>query len=111
MAYRTAWYLSHRIREALKTPSAFLSGIIEVDETWVGGNTQGKGRHYVGNKTMVVGAAQRGGDVQLEPVEDATRKTLHGFIERNVADDAEAIYTDENAAYGHSARDGCPLRR
>jgi len=100
VAYRTAWYLSHRIREALKTPSALLSGIIEVDETWVGGKTHGKGRGYMENKTMVIGAAQRDGDVQMEVGGTPTRKELHGFIDRHVSDDAEAIFTDEHPAYG-----------
>ncbi len=100
VAYRTAWYLSHRIREALKTPDALLSGIIEVDETWVGGKTHGKGRGYMENKTMVIGAAQRDGDVQMEVGGKPTRKELHGFIDRHVAPDAEAIFTDEHPAYG-----------
>ncbi|NQU96781.1 MAG: IS1595 family transposase, partial [Chloroflexi bacterium] len=63
VAYKTAWYLSQRIRAVLKTPDALLSGIIEVDEPWVGGKTHGKGRGYMENKTMVIGAAQRDGDV------------------------------------------------
>jgi len=100
VAYKTAWYLSQRIRAALKTPDALLSGIIEVDETWVGGKTHGKGRGYMENKTMVIGAAQRDGDVRMETGGTPTRKELHGFIDRNIADDAEAVYTDEHPAYG-----------
>lgn len=100
VAHRTAWYLSHRIREALKTPDTLLSGVIEVDETWVGGKTRGKGRGYRENKTMVIGAAERKGDVRMEVGGTPTRKELHGFIERHVADDADAIYTDELPAYG-----------
>ena len=42
VAYKTAWHLCHRIREALKTPDALLSGVIEVDETWIGGSVQGR---------------------------------------------------------------------
>ena len=98
--YRTAWHLAHRIREAFRTPTALLSGVIEVDETWVGGKTRGRGKGYLGNKTMVVGAAERGGDVRMETGETPNRRTLHGFIDRTVADDAEAIYTDEHPGYG-----------
>ena len=102
VAYRTAWYLCHRIREAmgddpLEGPALF--GIVEVDETLVGGKVKGKGRGYRGNKTLVAGALQRDGQVRLERVPDTTRKTLHGFIHRNVKDEAEAIYTDELASY------------
>ena len=77
VARKTSWFLAHRIREALKTPDALLSGIIEVDETWIGGKTEGKGRGYRGNKTMVIGAVERGGEVRMEVGERATRKELH----------------------------------
>lgn len=97
--YRTAWYLCHRIREALKTPEALLSGIIEVDETWVGGKVSGMGMGYKGNKSLVMGAAQRGGDVRLGRVIDRSKESLHGFIDLHVADDAEAIHTDEFKSY------------
>jgi hypothetical protein len=36
--YRTAWYICHRIREALQTPHAKLRGVVEADETYIGGN-------------------------------------------------------------------------
>ena len=102
VAYRTAWHLCHRIREAmandpLEGPTLF--GVIEVDETYVGGKTTGKGRGYRGNKTIVAGAIQRDGLVRLERIPDVRRKTLHGFIRRTVKDQAEALYTDELASY------------
>ena len=111
VAYKTAWYLCHRIREAmgndpLEGPS--LVGIVEVDETLVGGKTRGKGRAYKGNKTWVAGAIQRNGGVRLERIPDVKRNTLHDFIRRTVKDEAEAIYTDELASYlgiaGHNTR-------
>ena len=100
--YRTAWYLCHRIREAmgndpLEGPT--LLGIVEIDETLVGRKAKGKGRGYRGNKTLVAGALQRDGQVRLERIPDTTRKTLHSFIHRNVKGEAEAIYTDEWKAY------------
>ena len=76
-----------------------LIGIVEVDETLVGGKTKGKGRAYKGNKTWVAGAIQRGGNVRLERIPNTKRETLHGFIERAVKDEAAAIYTDEWKAY------------
>jgi transposase-like protein len=100
VSYKTAWYLCHRIRAALNEVDAqLLKGIIEVDETLVGGEMEGKGRGYRGNKTMVVGALQRGGNIVLRVVRGADRETLHGFIRENVAGDAAAIYTDEWPAY------------
>ena len=102
VAYKTAWYLCHRIREAMGNdpftgPTLF--GIVEVDETLVGGKTKGKGRAYKSNKTWVAGAIQRDGGIRLERIPDTKRGTLHDFINRTVKDEAEAIYTDELASY------------
>ena len=68
VAYKTAWHLCHRIREAMGNdpftgPTLF--GIVEVDETFVGGLQTGKGRgpYSTTNKSIVVGAVQRDGQV------------------------------------------------
>ena len=103
VAYKTAWHLSHRIREALKTPDTLLSGVIEVDETWIGGASVGRGRHYMKNKSLVVGAVERGGDIRLKHVPSTSKKVLHKFIGENISDDAEAIYTDEWRGYNDIA--------
>ncbi len=96
VSYKTAWYLCHRIRAALNEVDAqLLKGIVEVDETFVGGEMHGKGRGYKGNKVTVVGAIQRSGNICLQVVSGTDRETLHGFIRENVAEDTEAIYTDE----------------
>ena len=102
MAYKTAWYLCHRIREAMGNDpmeGPTLVGIVEVDETLVGGRAKGRGRAYKGNKTWVAGAIQRGGNIRLERIPNTKRPTLHGFIGRAVKDEAEAIYTDELKSY------------
>ena len=102
VAYRTAWYLCHRIREAMGNGplcGPTLVGIVEVDETLVGGKTKGKGRAYKGNKTWVAGAIQHGGNVRMERIPDVKRETLHAFIGRAVRDEAEAIYTDDFKSY------------
>ncbi len=102
VAYRTAWYLSHRIREAMGNdpfdgPTLF--GIVEVDEAVIDGKVEGRGRGYRGNKTWVAGAVQRGGGLRLEIIPDTRRDTLHAFVDRNVRDEAEAIYTEEWGGY------------
>jgi len=100
VSYKTAWYLCHRIRAAMKdaTPEP-LRGIIEVDETYIGGKVRGRGHGYKGNKAMVVGAVQRGGPIRLKVEKRNNRKTLHTFIRSVVADEAEAIHTDEWRPY------------
>ncbi len=98
--YRTAWHLNHRIRAALKEVDAqLLKGIVEADETFVGGEVEGMGRGYTGNKAIVVGAIQRDGAIRLQVVGARDRETLHGFIRENVAGDTQAIYTDDWKAY------------
>jgi transposase-like protein len=100
VTYKTAWYLSHRIRAAMKEVDAqLLKGIVEADETFVGGETHGQGRGYTGNKAIVVGVIERGGNICLQVVSARDRQTLHDFIRKNVAGNAEAIYTDEWRAY------------
>ena len=102
VAYRTAWYLCHRIREAMgndKLEGPTLFGVVEVDETLVGGKKRGRGRGYRGNKTWVAGAIQRGGQVRLARIPNIRKKTLHKFVASTIRDEAEAIYTDELRSY------------
>ena len=100
VSYKTAWYLCHRIRKAMHEAYPIpLKGIVEVDETFVGGKTKGFGHGYKGNKAVVVGAVQRDGKIVLKVVPDRSKRTLHGFINDAVADEAEAIYTDEWLPY------------
>ncbi len=102
VAYKTAWYLCHRIREAmgndgLTGPTLF--GIVEVDETLVGGRRRGVGKGSREGKTWVAGAIQRDGMVRLERIPNNRKNTLHDFIDRHVTDETEAIYTDELRSY------------
>ena len=104
ISYKSAWHLCHRIREAMTTdrfegPTLF--GVVEVDETWVGGLQRGKGRgpYSTTNKSIVVGAVQRDGKIRLERIKDTRKATLHDFIKRTVSDEAQAIYTDEFLSY------------
>jgi transposase-like protein len=100
IAYDTAWYLCHRIRAAMREiNSDLLRGVVEVDETYVGGKVRGMGRGYKGNKAIAVGAVQRGGMIRLQVIPNATKPILQQFIRDNTAPDTEAIYTDELPAY------------
>ena len=106
VTYRTAWHLCHRIRAAMKDEGAeLLSGIVEADETYVGGklggfpNRREASRHRRDNKAVVVGAVQRGGRVRLRMIPDARSEYIKAFLGDVVADDAEAIYTDSHRSY------------
>src|SRR6266705_5649441 len=101
VSYKTAWYLCHRIRAAMKDASPRqLSGIVEVDETYVGGRRRGIGRgNYRQYKTTVIGAVERGGRVRLQIIPKANKKNLHASIRKVTKPETEAIYTDQERAY------------
>jgi transposase-like protein len=100
VSYKTAWYLCHRIREALKDDKpSLLRGVIEVDETWVGGRNRGRGRrNKLANKTMVLGAIERGGPVRMKVAGRPDRETLHGFV-NETAERSAMVMTDQWQAY------------
>lgn len=101
VSYKTAWYLSHRIRAAMKDESApLLTGAIEADETWIGGRQKGAGKgNWRDGKTMVLGALARGGEVRLKVDKRPTKKAIHKFLNTSVSANAVALYTDEHSAY------------
>ena len=106
VAYRTAWYLCHRVRAAMEDAYPMpLKGMIEIDETFIGGKVRGKGRGYKGNKAAVVGAVERGGKIVLKVVQARDRDTLHRFINQVTADETVAYFTDEWAPYEGIADD------
>jgi len=103
VSYKTAWYLCHRIRAAMKeTNPEKLAGTIEVDETYVGGKRRGMGKaRGMDNKVMVLGALARGGDIRLTvaPNRKATTKVLRKFLTETTAKGPKTIHTDEWPAY------------
>lgn len=83
--YQTAWTWLHKLRRAMVRPGRDrLTGEVEVDEAFVGGVEAGEGRRHVGNKAIVVIAAEiRGkgmGRIRLGRVADSSAKGLHAFI-------------------------------
>lgn len=102
---KTAWHLNHRIRVMLteKAPE-LLDGIVEVDETYVGGSLKNihakKKKELKGldNKTMVFGAIQRGGKVRTTVIPQTTLENVSNAIEDFVALDSTMV-TDEHHAY------------
>jgi transposase-like protein len=99
VSYKTAWYLGHRIRSAMEEDSPVpLRGIVEIDETWIGGKSPHSDPWA--NKTMILGAVERGGRVRMRVETRRNRKALHKMVDETVADEAEAIYTDAAPVWG-----------
>src|SRR5205807_10376558 len=67
VSYKTAWYLCHRIRSAMVEASGGpLEGVVEIDETYIGGKASGRGRRGgYAHKKMVMGALERDGEIRL----------------------------------------------
>lgn len=107
---KTAWYLLHKIRYMLEHRNSGnqLRGIVEVDETYVGGKKKGKRGRGSENKTPVFGAVQRRGRLSITPVENTRRKTLEPIIHKrikggtHIMSDEWWAYTKLDTDYEHS---------
>jgi transposase-like protein len=116
VTYKSAWFMAHRIREAM-TQAPFaerLRGIVEVDETYIGGKPRRSNKRQYKpldpykpdlrktgrgtEKTPVVVLVQRDGRVYSERVANVTGATLKGVIRRHV-DPSARIMTDAFKSY------------
>ena len=99
LAYRSAWFMAHRIRHAMNAGpySDILTGIVEADETYVGGRISGQGRGPKG-KVPVLSMVERGGRKRSVVLEKVTGANLKKTIMENVAS-SSTLVTDEYRAY------------
>jgi transposase-like protein len=105
ITYKTAWFLAHRIRYAMgpnNENTAKLKGIVEVDETFVGG--KGEMRTKVLRKTPVVALIERGGNMRTAVVSNVTVKNLRQVIDECV-DKSAVINTDDSGVYRNQLKD------
>ena len=107
---KTAWYMLTRIRAemAQKTSPIVLQGIIEADETYIGGKPRKENkkeerepakRGRGTKKTPVIGAVERGGKVIAEVAKNITGQRILAFIKRAVKIDNSELMTDEYHVY------------
>jgi len=109
VTYKTAWFMAHRIREAMvETPAAPLGsggGTVEADETYWGNNGKNRpGARGYEHKMKVFSLVEREGDVRSFHVPNVTAKTLGEVLRSQVAKEAN-LMTDEAKQYKKVGRE------
>lgn len=113
MNQKSAWFMQQRIRAAMLTDEGdLLQGIVEADETYVGGKPR-KGRRRDDDmpskrgrgtsKTPVIGAVERGGRVKAKVAPDLSGKGVLKFLKAVIDPEGSLLITDKFAAYSAAA--------
>ncbi|WP_428630555.1 IS1595 family transposase [Sphingopyxis sp.] len=103
VTYKTAWRMADLIRKHMGDVDgdSLLGGageVVEIDETLIGGSVSGKGSGYKGNKAVVVGMMERGGEVVTKVVTSRHREPMERLVLDNVHPGA-TVATDEFGSY------------
>lgn len=104
VTYKTAWYLCHRIREAMQEPKTLKLGgesiTVEIDETYIGGKKRGAGvKAAKRSKTIVVGMAERDGSIFLQTVKSSKTKHVQPIVDSKLDAKTEKIVTDGDGKF------------
>lgn len=102
VTYKTAWFLAHRIREAMDSGNDPLGGdpdrIVEADETFVGGLSENRRNGGIPKKKVVVTLVERGGQARSFHIANVHAGTIRSILFQN-ADRLSTLMTDESPAY------------
>ena len=102
ISYKAAWFLCHRIREAMRDGTMPIMGgpneVVEADETYVGGKAKNCAYEAPAPKKAVLSLIERDGRVRSFHVPSVTAENVKPIIARN-ADKASTLMTDESTVY------------
>ena len=107
VTYKTAWFMSHRIREAMDQPSGPLGGpdmVVEADETYVGGKARNRATRKPAPKKAVVALIERDGRARSFHVANVNAKDVRALVVTNI-DRASHLMTDESPIYTRMGRE------
>ena len=93
---KTAWFMDMRIREALKQSKGKLLGVVEVDETYLGGKHNRK--YGFQKKAAIMGMTERGGKIRAMQIPDRQTHTVLNQVTKNVHKQAY-LMTDDAGVY------------
>ncbi len=107
VTYKTAWRIFTQIRKLMAYNPNPLNGIIEIDDTYIGGKHSGKRGRGAEGKTIVMGMAERDGQAVAQVVPDVKASTLLSVIETHAPDNkGTSIFTDEFNSYNKVEKSG-----
>jgi transposase-like protein len=101
VTYKTAWFMTHRIREAMKSEGGLMGGsggAVEVDETYWGTQSGHKKKQGYGHKIKVLSLVERDGVKRSFHIANVNAKTLRPILKAQIAAQAR-LMTDEAAVY------------
>jgi len=106
VTYKTAWRMAHQIRKLMQQGGSLLGGVVEADETYIGGKAGNMHKHKRAKlpptgghgKAVVLGVVERGGEVRAHVALIVNRVTVLPHTLQMVEKGAQ-IFTDEHSAY------------
>lgn len=97
VTYKTAWRIAKQVRTLMAQGGNPLSGVVETDETYVGGRNKGAGKGFA-NKEVVFGMVERGGRVKAEHVKSAGARILLPRLRDGITP-GTVVYSDQAQVY------------